>query len=65
VATNPPTDPANPRPANAYGQIIKWFYRKDFTEPTFGWDIFVRDARRASSSPKTMGRDRQLGPIPL
>lgn len=41
TGTNPPTDPANPRPANVYGQIIKWFYREDFTEPTFGWDIFA------------------------
>lgn len=41
TGTNPPTDAANPRPANVYGHIIKWWYRKDWTEPTFGWDIFA------------------------
>lgn len=41
TGTNPPIDPANPRPANVYGHIIKWYYRKDWTEPTFGWDIFA------------------------
>jgi uncharacterized protein len=41
TGTNPPVDPANPRPANVYGHIIKWFYRRDWTEPTFGWDIFA------------------------
>ncbi|HKU13253.1 MAG TPA: PhoX family phosphatase [Steroidobacteraceae bacterium] len=41
TGTNPPTDPANPRASNVYGHIIKWYYRKDFTEPTFGWDIFA------------------------
>jgi secreted PhoX family phosphatase len=37
------TDPAspNPRPANRYGQIIRWYYRNDWTENTFGWDIFA------------------------
>jgi secreted PhoX family phosphatase len=38
---NPPTDAANPRSPNPYGHIIKWFYRHDFTEPTFGWDLFA------------------------
>jgi secreted PhoX family phosphatase len=36
-----PADPMNPRSPNPYGHIIKWFYRSDFTEPTFGWDIFA------------------------
>jgi secreted PhoX family phosphatase len=33
-------DNPNPRAANTYGHIIKWDYRKDFTEPTFRWEIF-------------------------
>ena len=37
----PPTDPPNPRAVNAYGHIIRWSYRNDFSEPTFGWDIFA------------------------
>jgi uncharacterized protein len=41
TGTNPPVDPANPRPSNVYGHIIKWYYRNDWTEPTFGWDIFA------------------------
>ncbi len=41
TGTNPPIDPANPRPSNVYGHIIKWWYERDWTEPTFGWDIFA------------------------
>lgn len=41
TGTNPPIDVANPRPANVYGHIIKWYYQNDWTEPTFGWDIFA------------------------
>ena len=44
---------------NVYGHIIRWCYRNDFTEPTFGWDIFAlggdpaerrRTARRSSAT---------------
>ncbi len=49
---NSPVDGPNPRggPADAtigkpagnpYGQIIRWKYAKDFSEPTFYWDIFA------------------------
>ncbi|MFN0315414.1 MAG: PhoX family protein [Burkholderiales bacterium] len=37
----PATDFANPRPINNYGHIIRWYYRNDWTENTFGWDIFA------------------------
>jgi secreted PhoX family phosphatase len=38
---NARVDAANPRANNAYGHIITWRYRKDWTEPTFVWDIFA------------------------
>ncbi len=41
TGSNPPTDLMNPRPANTYGHIITWTYRRDWTEPTFRWDIFA------------------------
>jgi secreted PhoX family phosphatase len=41
TGTNPPTDAANPRVRNVYGHIITWTYRKDWTEPTFRWDVFA------------------------
>ena len=37
----PPVDAANPRPSNAYGHIITWTYRRDWTEHGFRWDIFA------------------------
>jgi hypothetical protein len=37
----PGVDAANPRPSNAYGHIITWTYRRDWTERTFRWDIFA------------------------
>lgn len=41
TGTNPPVDAVNPRPSNVYGQIVTWSYRRDWTEPTFRWDLFA------------------------
>jgi secreted PhoX family phosphatase len=38
---NPGVDAANPRVRSAYGHIVKWTYRRDFTEPVFRWEIFA------------------------
>lgn len=40
-SARPPVETSNPRTANNYGHIIRWYYRQDWTEPTFGWDIFA------------------------
>jgi secreted PhoX family phosphatase len=41
VGTNPGTDGPNPRVRNTYGHIIKWWYRRDWTESRFKWDFFA------------------------
>jgi secreted PhoX family phosphatase len=40
-SARPPVDAPNPRAINNYGHIITWSYAKDWTEPTFRWDIFA------------------------
>jgi secreted PhoX family phosphatase len=47
---NSPIDAANPRVNNQYGHIIKWWYREDWTEPTFSWDIFTLAGDPASNA---------------
>jgi secreted PhoX family phosphatase len=41
TAPNPGTDATNPRANNVYGHIITWKYNRDWTEPSFSWDIFA------------------------
>lgn len=42
VDDNPPVDPANPRPANAWGHVIELFEAGDDAAATdFTWDLFL------------------------
>ena len=40
-SARPPVDAPNPRAINNYGHIIRWRHLQDWTEPTFGWDLFA------------------------
>jgi secreted PhoX family phosphatase len=41
-SARPPVDAVNPRVNNVYGHILRWTYDRDFSEPTFDWDIFAK-----------------------
>ena len=41
TGANPGVDAANPRTPNTYGHIIRWWYSRDWTEPSFHWDLFA------------------------
>ena len=41
TGSNPGPDASNPRTPNPYGHILRWSYRRDFSESTFRWDIFA------------------------
>jgi uncharacterized protein len=41
TATTPGVDAPNPRATNRYGQIIRWWYTRDWTQSSFSWDIFA------------------------
>lgn len=49
-SARPPVDAVNPRAVNNYGHIIRWYYRQDWTESTFGWDIFALAGDPANSA---------------
>ena len=40
-SARPPVDAINPRTNNVYGHIVTWKYDRDWTEPTFKWDVFA------------------------
>jgi secreted PhoX family phosphatase len=40
-AARPPVDAINARAINVYGHIITWSYTRDFSQPTFTWDVFA------------------------
>ncbi len=59
----PDVDAANPRVNNVYGHIIRWYYMHDFSEPTFGWDIFALcgDPANPAHGSTIIGADAKYG----
>jgi secreted PhoX family phosphatase len=55
IGVNPGVDASNPRPDNDYGHIIRWYYKNDWTEPTFGWDIFALCGDPTNADPTRRG----------
>ena len=56
ASARPPVDPANPRPINLYGHIIRWNESNgDVAATSFNWDIFVECGDRHDSEPTQRG----------
>ena len=55
VGKNPGVDAANPRAANAMGNIIKWAEGNDFDNTAFTWTHFVMAGDPANAKPETQG----------
>jgi hypothetical protein len=54
--SRPPVDPANPRPDNRYGHIIRWTETgNDPAATTFAWDIFVECGDKLNPAPNLKG----------
>jgi uncharacterized protein len=47
--TSSSKDAPHPRPGTAYGHVIQWSYRKDWTELMFGWETFALCADPANA----------------
>jgi secreted PhoX family phosphatase len=61
-SARPPVDAANPRSNNVYGHIIRWYYAQDFSEPTFGWDIFALCGDPNAAHGSTINGDKYGSP---
>jgi secreted PhoX family phosphatase len=55
-AGSPAPDPANPRPDNVFGHIVRWRERDgDATATRFEWDVFVLCGDPAAADPNKRG----------
>jgi uncharacterized protein len=55
-AARPPVDPANPRPNNVYGHVIRWRETgRSVRATTFNWDIFVLAGDKQDPNPNRQG----------
>jgi secreted PhoX family phosphatase len=63
ASANPVVDPANPRPDNDYGHIIRWRETGGLvTATTFAWDIFIQCGdSRAAEQVTSSGIGKRLG----